>query len=175
MQEALLRSKIESAQRQVIVVLRLTKRNSDVLDVLLKDEGSQKVRAQVEEAGCEILPEWVGGAITLVPLTEKEARDVGVQLRAHHIVIAQVHQSLIEKALVAIPKRRRPVARRADPEYLSAPTSEFATHTPWDIEWCVERTFVHCPVPRNEESARSAWSEPWGVGAPPLKLPRLST
>ena len=55
MQEALLRTKIESAQRQVIVVLRLTKRNSDVLDVLLKDEGLQKVRAQVEEAGCEIL------------------------------------------------------------------------------------------------------------------------
>ena len=55
MQEALLRTKIESAQRQVIVVLRLTKRNSDVLDVLLKDAGLQKVRAQVEEAGCEIL------------------------------------------------------------------------------------------------------------------------
>ena len=53
MQEALLRSKIESAQRQVIVVLRLTKRNSDVLDVLLKDEGLQKVRAQVEEAGTQ--------------------------------------------------------------------------------------------------------------------------
>ena len=87
MQEALLRSKIESAQRQVIVVLRLTKHNSDVLDVLLKDEGLQKVRAQVEEAGCEILPEWAGGAITLVPLTEKEARDAGVELRAHHIVI----------------------------------------------------------------------------------------
>ena len=56
-QEALLRSKIEAVQRQQLVVLRLTKRNSDVLDVLVRARCLQQVRAQVEDAGCEILPE----------------------------------------------------------------------------------------------------------------------
>jgi hypothetical protein len=88
-QEAILRSKIDSAQRQLAVVLRLTKRNSDVLDALLKDECLQKVRAQVEEAGCEVLPDWARGAIVLVPLSEKEATDAGVELRAHHIVVVE--------------------------------------------------------------------------------------
>ena len=35
--EALLRSKIDSIQQQELVVLRLTKRNSNVLDALLND------------------------------------------------------------------------------------------------------------------------------------------
>ena len=45
---ALLHSKIDAVQRQLLVVLRLTKRNSYVLDAFLKDHALQEVRAQVE-------------------------------------------------------------------------------------------------------------------------------
>ena len=100
---------IYTIPRGVVVVLRLTKRNSDVLDVLLMDEFLQKVRAEVEEAGCEVLPDWARGAIVLVPLTEKEAMDAGVELRAHHIVIVQEYQSHVARALSSIPKKRRAV------------------------------------------------------------------
>ena len=48
--------------------------------------------------------------------------------------------------------------------------------SPWEFEWHVERTFVHCPVPQAEESSRSVTSEPWGgpAHARPVKLQRLS-
>ena len=53
-QEAILRSKIDSAQQQVVVVLRLTKRNSDVLDTLLKDEYLQKVAQTLQPSFLEL-------------------------------------------------------------------------------------------------------------------------
>ena len=154
----------------------------DVLDVLLQDECLQDVRAQVEEAGCDVLPDWACGAIVLVPLMEKEARAAGMELRAHHIVIVQEHQVHVERALTAIPKRRRPRARRADPEYINSSTTEVLPpnhdaavdpehlvytpdhsdncNAPWHFEWHVERTFVHFPLPQTEENSRSVKSEP---------------
>ena len=50
-----------------------TKRNEHVLDVLLKELCLQQVRAQVEEAGCEVLPDWAVGAVVLAPLTKQQA------------------------------------------------------------------------------------------------------
>merc|ERR1711959_742535 len=47
----------------------------------------------------------------------------------------------------------------------------------WDGVLRVERTFVHCLLPRAmSESPRSVQSEPWGgaMESRPLKLPRLS-
>ena len=118
--------------------------NQYVLDVLLKDERLQKVRAQVEEAGCEILPDWAQGAVLLVPLTEKEAMDVGVELRAHHVVIAQTHQSHIESALAAIPKKRRPIARIADPGHVFTAAAKEKTATPATSQECCACTRVLC-------------------------------
>ena len=62
----------------------------------LKGEGGRE--REREEAGCEVLPDWARGAIVLVPLAEKEAKDAGVELRAHHIVIVQEYQSHVERA-----------------------------------------------------------------------------
>lgn len=190
----LLRSKIDAVERQQLVVLRLTKRNEHVLDVMLKEMCLQQVRAQVEEAGCEILPEWAGGAVVLAPLTKQQADEAGVQLRPHHIVVAQQNQALVEQVLATIPKRRRPGVQLADPEHLTnsaGPKTEKASSAPlvkpdapsyihnaneWDGFWLVEKTFVHCPYPQSpSESSRMACSEPWGgdAGAQPTKMRRL--
>jgi hypothetical protein len=195
-QEAILRSKIEAAQQQVLVVLRVTKRNADVLDALLKDECLQRVRAQVEEAGCEVLPDWASGAIVFVPLTQKEVTEACVELRAHHIVITQENQPHVEKALSSIPKKRHPLVQRADPKYFDAAASGVVasdrnssarrnlTYTPtvenWDspidFDWYIERTFVRCPLPQADEVSRGVKSEPWGgfVDEQPKKFLRLS-
>ena len=63
--------------------------DSQVLDVLLQHPHLAAVRAQVEEAGCELLPDWADGAVVLAPLTENQALEADVALHAHHIVVAQ--------------------------------------------------------------------------------------
>ena len=51
---------------------------------------------------------WENGAVLLAPLTQEQAVEVGLELRAHHVVIAQLDQSRLETALAAIRCRRRP-------------------------------------------------------------------
>jgi len=195
-QEALLRSKIDAAQRQQLVVLRLTKRNSEVLQVMLTNSCLQHVRSHVEEAGCEILPDWADGAIFLAPLTEQQALEAGVKFRAHHIVVAQQDQATVERVLATIPKRRRPGVQFAKDEHLLASSStkliseadqtnleepHLQPYTQnvdvWDGAWVVEKTFVHCPLPEDSQSSRDAHSEPWGgdLDARPTKMLRLSS
>ena len=76
----------------------------------------EAVRAQVEDAVCDILPDWANGAIIFAPLTEQQAEEADVELRAHHIVVAQQNQKLVEEALAKVPKRSRPLVHPADPE-----------------------------------------------------------
>ena len=94
--EALLHSKIDAVQRQLLVVLRLKKRNTCVLDALLKDHALQALRAQIEDAGCEILPDWGKGAVLLAPLTEEQVLEAEVKLRPHHIVVAQHDEARVK-------------------------------------------------------------------------------
>ena len=164
-QKALLLSKMDSVERQRLVVLRLTKRSSYVIAALLNDSRLRKVEAQVGEAGCEILPDWAEGALLLAPLTEEQATEANVKLRAHHIVVTKQDQGYVTQALAKLPKRHRSSAHPADPEYINMSKEAAAAtgssqsdmvkpkqqlHTPgieiWDGVWHVERTFVHCPL-----------------------------
>jgi hypothetical protein len=117
-QEAILQSKIEEACHQELVVLRLTKRNSLVLDALIKAPELENQRRQVEDADFEILPDWADGAILLAPLIHQQAVEADVHLRPHHIVVAQKCQCIVEQILTTLPKRRRPEVRPADVEYI---------------------------------------------------------
>ena len=58
----------------------------------------------MEDAGCDILPDWANGAIIFAPLTEQQAEEADVELHAHHIVVAQQNQKLVEEALPKVPK-----------------------------------------------------------------------
>ena len=96
-QEALLRSKIDSALQQVVVALRLTKRNSDVLDAMLKNENLQKVRAQVEEAGCEVLPDCHGSPIQMPKIISPQQN--GVRFLNKYTIYFRVPGNTISKML----------------------------------------------------------------------------
>merc|ERR1712232_1183695 len=118
--EALLQSRIESAQNQSLVVLRLTKRNASVLDALLNASALETVLMQVEAAGCEVLPDWAAGGLMLAPITKLDVEEAGMEIRAHHIIVAQQHQALVEEVLKNIPKRRRPALQTASCHSLSS-------------------------------------------------------
>merc|ERR1711920_575439 len=108
--EAVLRSKVDAGllDSQMLVVLRLSKHNAEVIAALLEAPELSGARAQVHEAGCEVLPEWASGAVLLAPLTREQAAEAGLELRAHHVVAAQIDQGRVETILAAIRCRRRP-------------------------------------------------------------------
>eukprot|EP00973_Karenia_brevis_P023225 3198749-Karenia_brevis.AAC.1 len=176
-QEALLRSKIDDAKHQELVVLSLTKRSSHVLNALLEAPDLGLPRSQIQEAGFEILPEYANGAILLAPLSEQQALDADVHLRPHHIVVARQFQPIVEQILSTLPKRQRPKVRLADDQYLCqsasvasatkekddalSKQSHLDEDDMWDGIWSVERSFVHCPIPlASAVPSRMAYSEP---------------
>lgn len=107
--DALLRSKVHMPPlRDDVVMLKLSRRTTDVVNELLKSPLLQDVRSRVMDAGCQILPEWSSGAVLLVPLTAEQVFEAEIELRAHHILARRCDMTSIKDALSALPKRRRP-------------------------------------------------------------------
>ena len=52
---------------------------------------------------------WACGAILLVPLTNTQLCEAGVQLKAHNIVVLQAELGRVEEALRSLPRRKRPM------------------------------------------------------------------
>jgi len=71
-----------------IVLLQLSRRTKEVVDVLLECPSLTSTRACVAEQGCHVAPEWANGAILLVPLTEAQFSNIigSEQLKSHHIL-----------------------------------------------------------------------------------------
>merc|ERR1712232_778234 len=58
--------------------------------------------------GCELLPAWAGGALLLLPLTAAQVGEDNLSLHAHNIVCLQADVEAIERALMALPCKKRP-------------------------------------------------------------------
>lgn len=167
--EAVLRSKADAGPLvgQALVVLRLSRHPSEILAALFEAPELATAFALVEEAGCEVLPEWAQGAVLLAPLTHEQAIEAGLELQAHHIVVAQLEQANVENVLSKIRFRRRPQVRLEDVPFqnLAAASSGDASATEcFSVVVNVERTFVNFPAPKaaSEISGDAIRSEPWG-------------
>ncbi len=169
---------------QTFVALRLSRRHAEALAALLEEPTLAPALSRVEEAGCEVLPEWACGAVLLAPLTQDEASEVGLELRAHHVVVAQFEQALVESALRAgVRYKRRPHVRQEDafgarPQQVASSSHSFGgdgngsanqhsepiEDSGADVIVEVERTFVHFPVPKAawQTSGGAVCSELWG-------------
>merc|ERR1712139_464741 len=79
----------------------------DVNTALLSSPPLSAVIERVIQAGCEVCPEWTPAKL-LVPLTQEMVGELGIELRAHHIVAHEGDKQLIEAALRTLPCRRRP-------------------------------------------------------------------
>lgn len=67
--------------------------------------------ARMTDASCDPSPSWACGAILLVPLTEDQVAESGLQLRPHNILALRSDQDSISRALGRLPKRKRPQLR----------------------------------------------------------------
>jgi len=105
---AVLRSKADRWSADGVVLARLNFHTPEVLEMLRCSELLAPCRARVAGAGCEPSPPWAGGALLLVPATEEQIADAGIQLKAHHILMLSADRDLVERALGELPCRKRP-------------------------------------------------------------------
>ncbi|CAE8667845.1 unnamed protein product, partial [Polarella glacialis] len=157
----------------------------------------EKCRAMVLEAGCELRPEWAGGAWLLLPLTREQFEEAGLETTPVHIIALSRDEDALRRALKAVPKEKRPKLRtenhdadgpcgasqRADAgsddeesmarQVGSGMGQEHREEEEWfagaasragssgdRIEIAVERTFVHFPIPREDQASSVCKSAP---------------
>ena len=108
-QEALLRSKADPRSPDGVLVTRLTFHTPEIAARILAHDAVAECVEKVADAGCDVQPKWACGAILLVPLTNTQLCEAGVQLKAHNIVVLQAELGRVEEALRSLPRRKRPM------------------------------------------------------------------
>jgi len=114
--DAIVRSKADAPQWLTpdgVVLLRLTRHAKavEVATALTSAPELEHCRALVYEAGCEIQPEWAGGAWLLVPCTREQFHEVGLTTSAVHILALSRDEEAVRRALQRLPKEKRPKLR----------------------------------------------------------------
>merc|ERR1719336_3037491 len=99
--EALLRSKADAWSADGVVLSRLSFHTPDIASSLLNSDALTTCLARVTTAGCEVHPAWANGALLLVPVTEEQITEAGIQLRAHNIMMLNSDVQLVEQTLCA--------------------------------------------------------------------------
>jgi len=93
-----------------VVILRLTRkaRSPEVQEALTTSPILSECHQRVLEAGCDIMPDWAGGAKLLVPLTREQLEESGHELSDHHVVALTSDVEHIRAALYNIRFPDRP-------------------------------------------------------------------
>lgn len=153
--DAIVRSKADFSHG--VVILRLTRhaKASEVASALCYSAELAECRGSVSEAGCELQPEWAGGAWLLLPLTREVFEEAGLRTSAIHILARSRDEARVREALYHVPFKKRPklkVQQRGD--ILLQDASERA-EAGSEADIVEERTFVHFSA--FEEDGQSAW------------------
>jgi len=168
--DALMRSKGDAPlTSDGIVLMRLKRvgRINDIVAALLESVHLHAPIGRVIETGCEVRPAWTP-AILLVPLTEAQVLELGVELSVHHIIAHMSDKDLILAALKALPSRQRPsVSMPPSSSQVSPPPAEGLPNTGiLTVE--VERTFLSCRIPKDvSEASGVACTAPCGDASAP--------
>eukprot|EP00404_Azadinium_spinosum_P025085 CAMPEP_0180589932 /NCGR_PEP_ID=MMETSP1037_2-20121125/18409_1 /TAXON_ID=632150 /ORGANISM="Azadinium spinosum, Strain 3D9" /LENGTH=598 /DNA_ID=CAMNT_0022608135 /DNA_START=38 /DNA_END=1834 /DNA_ORIENTATION=+ len=107
-QEALLLSKAEALSADGVVLSRLTYHTQDITALLTNSDDISVPRSRMESANCEMHPSWANGALLLIPVTEEQIIEAGIQLKPHNILMLASDVQLVEHALESLPRRKRP-------------------------------------------------------------------
>jgi len=89
-----------------VVLFRLTYTAKWIIDLLVRLLPAQVSR--VEDAGCILSPSFANGALLLVPCTESQFSELGIQTGAHNILGLRLDKEPIKRVLSTIRKRARP-------------------------------------------------------------------
>jgi hypothetical protein len=186
LQEALLRSKVDVWSADGVTLCRLTFHSPSVMSSLFHSDALAMCCSRVESAGCEVWPSWANGALLLVPVTEEQVAEAGVQLKTHHILMLASDAQRVKGVLDDLPRRRRPQlkpeqlppnrasASFAEEDTIDAETSASARRPcegQRDGEWLqqiglvVERTFLSFPLHRDISEASDAVQSAPAAGA----------
>jgi hypothetical protein len=116
---ALVQSKAEAPplSGDDVVAFRLTRHSRMTDKALLEGPQTAELRARVTDAGCELRPDFVGGAIFFIPMTREQYSELNFQLEPHHVVAIRADRPLLEAALARVPSKKRPTIKtdhRAD-------------------------------------------------------------
>jgi hypothetical protein len=116
--EALARSRAEAGElplsRDGVTLFRLTRnhRSSEVVNLLMDPEGElAHLHKRMRDAGCDVAPDWAGGAKLFVPFTPEQLDDLdamGLELEGHHILALSSDKRAIEEALTPVRRKKRP-------------------------------------------------------------------
>merc|ERR1712046_564205 len=104
-----MRSKADAPLMSDGVVLMGFKRVGNlngIVESLLSSEHLVGPISRVVDAGCEVRPAWTL-AVLLVPLTQAQVDELGVELSVHHIFAHEDDKELLIRALKELPSRRR--------------------------------------------------------------------
>jgi len=96
-----------------VVLLRLDRRarSEEVAKALLQAPCLESCRTAVEDAGCQLQPEWANGAWLLVPVTEEMFREAKLDTCAKHILALVDDEAAVQHALQNVPSKKRPQLR----------------------------------------------------------------
>jgi len=135
--EAMMRSKADApvvSSGDGVIMLRLDRRAraQEVTDALLEAPALAACRARVEEAGCELQPEWAGGAWLLLPMTKEMYEETGLRTGPKHLLMLSQDEVAVRHALKTVPYKKRPQLRSVllgedlanDPEPITVPPPE---------------------------------------------------
>lgn len=156
---AMLLSKQDQFSGDEIAIFRLTKHSPKVFEVLLESPELSFCHERAAETGCGLRHPWSRGFF-LIPLTEGQYKELGLELEPHHVLARACDREPLEKALRQVPCRLRPQVRTDHRATMSnrnvsasgdqvvcasvaAPTDLHADHGPF---LQVVRTFLHSPV-----------------------------
>lgn len=94
-----------------MVILRLTRCCEKALQALTESPALADARKRVEDAGCCLFPDRAHGAFLLVPLTDEQLLELGLQLEKYHILALGSDKPAIVEALRKVPPGDRPKLR----------------------------------------------------------------
>ena len=109
-----------------VMLFRLTRnhRSSEVVSLLMDPQGAlAHLHKRMIDAGCDIAPDWAGGAKLFVPFTAEQWDDLdamGLELESHHILALGSDKRAIEEALTPVRRKARP---RVSAKHCADPSS----------------------------------------------------
>ena len=116
--EALVRSRAEAREMPLsgdgIALFRLTRnqRSSEVVSLLMDSQGAlAHLHRGMRDAGCDVAPDWAGGAKLFVPFTSEQMADLdamGLELEGHHVLALSSDKRLMEEALTPVCRKDQP-------------------------------------------------------------------
>jgi len=135
----------------------------DVVESLLSSDHLIEPISRVFDAGCEVRPAWTL-ALLLVPLTQAQVDELGVELSVHHVIAHESDKEPLIRALKVLPSRKRVSIVMPPTSPVIPPPGDDIVNSRTDVPVLeIERTFLQFHIPKDvSEGSNFAYTAPCG-------------